>query len=296
MTQVAFIGLGAMGYRMASHLPARFDDVLVWNRTFSKAEHHTSQYGTRAVDISIATQADIVMSCLPTSAEVESIIRQHPPRKGGIWIDCTSGEPQSARRMTEWLATHGAHFLDAPVSGQTIGAERGTLTVMVGGDAEILAQALPVLQCVGQLIQHVGQSGSGFAVKAVNNFMLAANLLAAAEGLSILRAQGVDLENALTCINASSGKSTASDTIIPQRVLNRSFPNTFALSLLLKDVGIASYLGQAAQLTPLPLTQQVYQLLMQAQQMEPQSRDFSTAVKLYEQWHGQLLGHAIAQS
>lgn len=282
---VAFIGLGAMGYRMAAHLPARFSTVWVWNRTFAKAEQHAAQYGTIAAQLEQATQADVVISCLPTSREVEAIIACYPPKAGAVWIDCTSGEPASAQKMAAYLSQHKAVFLDAPVSGQTIGAERGTLTVMVGGDAQALAQVHPVLQCFGELIQYVGSSGSGFAVKAVNNLLLAVNLMAAAEGLSILKKHRVDLQAALTCINASSGKSTASDTIIPTRVMTRSFPQTFALSLLTKDVGIAAQLGEDAQLEPLPLTHLVQQLLTTIKNQQHVEQDFSTAVQLYEKWY-----------
>lgn len=280
---VAFLGLGAMGWRMAAHLPKAFSAVRVWNRTFEKAEAHAAQFGTQAVAIEQAVQSDVIFSCLPTSTEVEALIAAHPPKAGSIWVDCTSGEPASAKHLAALLATQGAYFLDAPVSGQTSGADAGTLTVMVGGDAEALARAKPAIAPFAGLVVHVGEAGSGFAVKAVNNMLLAANLWAAAEGLSILKANGVALPEALQCINASSGQSLASSNIIPNRVLNRSFPCTFALDLLAKDTGIALALGQL-QKVPTPVLAQVQSLIRVATQTHAQPEDFSGAVKLLESW------------
>ena len=214
ISSVAFIGLGAMGWRMAAHLPKAFADVRVWNRTFSKAQQHAAEFGTTAVPIDQAVQADIIFSCLPTSSEVETLIAEHLPKAGSIWVDCTSGEPTSAQYLNAHLQARDVAFLDAPVSGQTIGAEKGTLTVMVGGDAEALQRARPAIEPFAGLIQHVGDSGSGFAVKAVNNMLLAVNLWAAAEGFSALKAHGVDVQGALACINASSGKSNATETFV----------------------------------------------------------------------------------
>ena len=283
INSVAFIGLGAMGWRMAAHLPKAFADVRVWNRTFSKAQQHAAEFGTTAVPIDQAVQADIIFSCLPTSSEVETLIAEHLPRTGSIWVDCTSGEPTSAQYLNAHLQARDVAFLDAPVSGQTIGAEKGTLTVMVGGDAEALQRARPAIEPFAGLIQHVGDSGSGFAVKAVNNMLLAVNLWAAAEGFSALKAHGVDVQGALACINASSGKSNATETVLPQRVFNRSFPNTFALNLLAKDAGIALDLVQRAKL-PAPVLALTQSLIRAASDTSASDSDFSAAVKMLERW------------
>lgn len=274
MTQsVSFIGLGAMGWHMASHLPKLGINVQVWNRTEQKAQAHAAQF---------ATQADIIISCLPTSADIEALIAQHPPKSGAIWVDCTSGVPDSAKKLADTLKNMGAAYLDAPVSGQTIGAERGTLTVMVGGDADAFAIARPIIQAFADLIEYVGESGAGFTVKAVNNTLMATHLWALAEGLSILKAQQVDLNSALSCINHSSGQSGISQNIMAQRVLSREFPKTFALDLLQKDIGIASDLmqQQSLQLNLLKLVQQQFNRVEKSQ---AQQLDFSAAVQRLEQ-------------
>ena len=283
MTQsVSFIGLGAMGWHMASHLPKLGINVQVWNRTEQKAQAHAAQFATQAVSIQHAVQADIIISCLPTSADIEALIAQHPPKSGAIWVDCTSGVPDSAKKLADTLKNMGAAYLDAPVSGQTIGAERGTLTVMVGGDADAFAIARPIIQAFADLIEYVGESGAGFAVKAVNNTLMATHLWALAEGLSILKAQQVDLNSALSCINHSSGQSGISQNIMAQRVLSREFPKTFALDLLQKDIGIASDLmhQQSLQLNLLKLVQQQFNRVEKSQ---AQQLDFSAAVQSLEQ-------------
>ena len=284
MTQsVAFIGLGAMGYRMAAHLPKYFEKVYVWNRNFDKAKQHATEFGTLAVELAEAVQADVIFSCLPTSDDVETLIDGVNVKSGAIWIDCTSGVPEAARRLAERLKTQNIDFLDAPVSGQTIGAENATLTVMVGGDINAFERAYPAMAAVGKLIQHVGDSGAGFAVKAINNMLLAVNLWSVAEGFSTLKAHGVNLDAALNCINASSGKSMVTETVFPQRVLSREFPVTFALPLLAKDTGIALDLVHDAKL-PAPILALTQSLIQAASLTAEASSDFSSAVKMYEEW------------
>ncbi|MBB4836372.1 NAD(P)-dependent oxidoreductase [Acinetobacter schindleri] len=280
---VAFLGLGAMGYRMAAHLPKHFDTVYVWNRTAAKAEQHATEYGTQAASLEQAVQVDVIFSCLPTSADVEALVQGLELKSGSIWVDCTSGVPDAARRLEEALANQGVIFLDAPVSGQTIGAENGTLTVMIGGSAAGFEQALPAIQAFGKLIKHVGESGAGFAVKAVNNMLMAVNLCAVAEGFMTLKAHGVSLNEALECINASSGKSNVTETVMPQRILNRSFPLTFALPLLAKDTGIAVDLVRDAKLSA-PLLSLTQNLIQAANLQAEENSDFSTAIKMYESW------------
>ncbi len=280
---VAFIGLGAMGYRMASHLPKHFDTVYVWNRNFDKAKQHAIEYGTQAVELSQAVQADVIFSCLPTSADVEALIKTLNIKSGAIWVDCTSGVPASAQKLAERLKIQNIDFLDAPVSGQTIGAETATLTVMIGSDTEAFERALPAVQAFGKLIKHVGASGAGFAVKAVNNMLMAVNLCAATEGLSTLKAHGVNLNEALDCINASSGKSNATETILPQRVMNRTFPLSFALPLLAKDTGIAVDLVRQAKLSA-PIIGLTQSLIQVANDTAKPNSDFSSVVKMYETW------------
>ena len=271
-----------MGWHMASHLPKLGHEVWVWNRTQAKADHHAICFETQAVSLQKALQADFIFSCLPTSADVEQLIAAHLPKQGSIWIDCTSGVPESAKKLSLRLNKLGVEYLDAPVSGQTIGAERGTLTVMIGGDAHAFAKAKPIISAFSALIEYVGESGSGFAVKAINNTLMATHLWALAEGLTVLKSKGVNLTAALNCINHSSGKSSISENIMAQRVLNRSFDKTFALDLLQKDIGIAVDLIQQTALQ-LPSMHLIQQQFARIEKKQASQLDFSAAVQSLEQ-------------
>jgi 3-hydroxyisobutyrate dehydrogenase len=278
----SFIGLGAMGWHMASHLKKVSGQVYVWNRNFEKAKQHEQIFGTKAVSLQQAVQADIIFSCLPTSQNVENLLEICSPKQGSIWIDCTSGVPDIAKRLNQQLKHQGVDYLDAPVSGQTVGAERGTLTVMVGGNQTAFEKARPIIQAFAGLIEYVGDSGSAFAVKAVNNTLMATHLWALAEGLSVLKAHGVNLHSAINCINHSSGKSNISENIMAQRVLSRKFDKTFALNLLQKDIGIAIDLITASNLD-LPTLNLIQQQFNQIHKTDAQHLDFSAVVKTLEQ-------------
>jgi len=241
--RTAFLGLGAMGRPMAANLAARLPDVRVWNRTVEVAHDHARAHGTRVVeDLAELSDAEVVCTCLPTTVEVAALADRLAGHlaEGTVWLDHTSGDPRATRELAASLADRGIGYLDAPVSGGTDGAEAGTLTVMVGGDAAHLARVDEVVAAVAARVVHVGPSGAGMAVKAVNNALLATSLWAGAEGLAALRAAGVAPATALEVINASSGRSYVTERLFPERVVPRTFPPTFALALLAKDVGLAT--------------------------------------------------------
>jgi 3-hydroxyisobutyrate dehydrogenase len=290
MTTTAFLGLGAMGAPMAAHLARRAQDTggraFVWNRTPGRAEAHAAAHGTHAATLEEVAGADLIFTCLPTSAEVDDLIAalEAHLRPGTLWVDCTSGHPEAAPRQRARLAARGVGFLDAPVSGGTGGAEAGALTVMVGGPEAEVEAARPHLAFAG-LVVRVGDTGAGFAVKAVNNALLAANLWVAGEGLATLVRAGVDAGAALEVINASSGRSNVSQNLIPQRVLTREFPATFALGLLAKDAGIAMDLVQTGKGSA-PVLAQVAGLTRAAAQVVGPEQDHTAALKLIEAFNG----------
>ena len=285
--KVAFLGLGAMGYPMACNLQKAGYPTLVWNRTAKKTEQHASACGTTAVGLEAAAMADVIFSCLPTSREVAELVARMRPhlRKGSVWVDCTSGDPEASRQIARELEDVGVTFLDAPVSGGTDGAEKGTLTVMVGGPEEAFERVRPVLEAVGKKIVHVGPVGAGHALKAVNNTLLAVNLWAAGEGLAALVKQGVDPRVALAVINASSGRSNATENLIPERVVTRAWPNTFKLGLLAKDVGIGMKVLDGAEL-PAPLLRLTHEVYQMAKREIGPDADHAEALKLIERWAG----------
>lgn len=243
--RVAFLGLGAIGAPMAVHL-ARRHELVVWNRTAARARAFAAEHRCRAAATprEAATGAEVIITCLPTSADVESLLGGPDGIEAGLapgvlFLDCTSGDPATSRRMAARLAARGVGFADAPVSGGTNGAEAGTLTVMVGSEPVVFERARPVLEAFGQRIEHLGPVGAGAAMKAVNNALLAVNILAAGEGLAALVKAGVPARKAVEVLNQSSGRSFVSESLIPPRVLTGAWPKTFRLALLDKDVGIA---------------------------------------------------------
>jgi 3-hydroxyisobutyrate dehydrogenase len=296
MPRVAFLGLGAIGAPMARHLAAADLDLVVWNRTAATATDFAAAHGARSAPTpaDAARDRDIVITCLPVSRDVESLL--DGPNgllatlaSGAVLVDCTSGDAATSRRMAARLAERGIGFLDAPVSGGTVGAVAGTLTVMVGGEEATLARVQPVIETFGKRIVHCGEVGAGDALKAVNNALLAMHIWGAAEGLVALEKAGVKAEVALDVINVSSGRSNASMNLFPERVLTRAFPRTFRLALLDKDVGIAAELAREQQV-PSPLLQLTAELFRQAHNELGEAADHVEAVQVVERMGGAIIG------
>src|SRR3954471_14816322 len=290
--KTAFLGLGAIGRPMAARIAAAGLPLSVWNRTAGKAADFASEHGARhaATPADAARDADIIITCFSTSPDVYSILDGPDGllagiKRGAVMVDCTSGNPGTSRQIAKRLAEKGAEFIDAPVSGGTSGAEKGTLTVMVGGSEATLEKARPVMEAFGQKIVHCGAVGAGDTVKAVNQALLAIHILSAAEGLATLVKEGVDPTLALEVINASSGRSNSSMNLIPERVLTRAFPRTFRLALLEKDIGIAAGLARDNRV-PAPVTQLTADVFRIARGALGEEADHVEIVKLVEQWAG----------
>ena len=283
----AFLGLGAMGAPMAARL-ARRGPLTVWNRSRPRAEEFARAHGARpaATPAEAARGARVLVTCLPSSREVEAILDGPDGllaglSRGALLLDCTSGDPATSRRIAARLAERGVAFADAPVSGGTNGAEAGTLTIMVGADQDTFERARPVLGAMGSRIVHVGAVGAGDAVKAVNNALLAVNILAVGEGLASLVKAGVPARTALDVLNVSSGRSFVSETLVPERVLTGTWPRTFRLALLEKDVGIARELLRETGVEG-PVLDLAGELLGQARAALGESADYLEAIRLTE--------------
>ncbi len=288
---MAFLGLGAIGRPMAAHL-ARVHEVVVWNRTAERAAEFARVNKARSANTprEAVAGAAVVLTCLPTSAEVEALLDGPDGLLAGIgrgtlFLDCTSGDPESAQRIGARLGSVGVAFADCPVSGGTNGAEAGTLTVMVGADAATFERARPVLACFGKRIEHLGPIGAGSALKAVNNALLATHIIAFGEGFVALAKAGVPARKALEVLNASSGRSFVSEGLVPDRVLTGAYPNTFRLALLDKDVGIAVRFLESQGVAG-PLLTRAGQLLHEARAALGEGADYLEAIRLQEQRSG----------
>jgi len=288
----AFLGLGAIGRPMAARVAEHFPNLTVWNRTASRAQEFASamKVHAAATPAAAARDADVVITCFPTSGDVKALLEGPTGllagmAEGSTLVDCTSGDPATSRAIAATLAERKIGFLDAPVSGGVAGAEKGALTVMVGGDPAELERVMPVLKSFGQKIVHCGDVGAGDALKAVNNGLLAIHIWSTAEGLVALAKAGVDPKVALDVINVSSGRSNTSMNLFPERVLSRKFPRTFRLALLEKDIGIAAQVTRENKV-PAPITQMVADLFTMARGELGEVADHVEAVKIVEEWGG----------
>jgi 3-hydroxyisobutyrate dehydrogenase len=285
--RAAFLGLGAIGWPMAVHV-ARGHDLTVWNRSAARAKAFAAEHQARAANTpaEAVAGAEVVLTCLPTSAEVESLLGgatglEAGLARGALVLDCTSGDPATSRRIAARLAGYGVAFADAPVSGGTNGAEAATLTVMVGADDATFARAVPVLRAFGNRIEHLGPVGAGHAMKAVNNALLAVNIRAFAEGFAALVKVGIPARRALQVLNTSSGRSFVSESLAPERVLTGSFPPTFRLALLEKDVGIALSLLEQTGVDG-ALLRRTRELFREAREALGEHADYLEAVRMVE--------------
>lgn len=260
--KLAFIGLGAMGFPMARHL-SKAHDVTVWNRTAEKAERHAREHGTTlARDIADCATAEAIITMLPTSREVDEIVDRliDKLRPGTLWIDATSGDPNASKLTAQRLAAKGVRFVDAPVTGATVGAENATLTIMIGAAPADFEAAREILELNGKTIIHVGEIGAGHAIKVLTNSIMGATVWITSECMLLAKQYGIDLKTALAVTNAGSGRSNASENLLPMRLVDGKWPLVFKLLHHDKDIRIASSLShqQHASTPMLALTQQLF--------------------------------------
>jgi 3-hydroxyisobutyrate dehydrogenase len=290
IVNVSFLGLGAIGAPMARHLAKPPFSLAVWNRTKARADAFAAETGARVAvsPADAARGANVVITCLPTSREVEALLDGPDGVLAGLvpqslFIDCTSGDPASSRRIAARLAERETAFMDAPVSGGVSGAQQGALTVMCGADEATFERARPVIEAFGKKIVRCGPVGAGDAVKAVNQALLGIHIWALSEGLVALSKAGISPRLALDVINASSGRSNVSQNLFTERVITRAFPRTFKLALMEKDVTIAAEFARENRV-PSPLTQSVADLLRVARNALGEEADHVETVKLLEAW------------
>jgi 3-hydroxyisobutyrate dehydrogenase len=283
---IAFLGLGAIGEPMASHLAHEPFVLTVWNRSSDKAREFGAKYGVRvaATAAEAVIGADVVITCVPSSREVEELVTGGVAQamlEGSILVDCTSGDPATSRRVAESLAPRRIAFIDAPVSGGVKGAIAGTLTIMCGGAESDIDRVRPVLEAFGKKIIRCGDIGAGDAVKAMNQALLAIHIWSAGEALAVLSKLGVDTQVALDVINGSSGRSNSSENLFPERVMTRAFPRTFKLALLDKDVRIAAGIAEENGIEA-PLMELTTRLFAEARKILGEEADHVEAVRVIE--------------
>ena len=262
--KIGFIGLGLMGKPMARNLMRAGYSLTVHNRSRPPVEELAAEGAAPAsTPREVAAASDVVITCVPDSPEVEEVIlgpngvieAAHP---GLIYIDMSTISPAFTRRLAARLAEVDIAMLDAPVSGGDIGAQQGTLSIMVGGPRETFDACLPIFQVMGKRITYVGESGAGQTAKAANQIIVAGTMAAMAEALVLTAKSGVDPARVIEAISGGAARCWALEVRAPQ-ILRRDLGPGFKAQMQYKDLNIVADAGRAVR-APLPVTAVVREL------------------------------------
>jgi len=266
--RVGWIGTGVMGASMCGHLVAAGHEVVVTSRTRSKAEGLVAAGATWAdTPAGVADGADVVLSMVGYPTDVREVLlgpegALTTAREGAVLVDMTTSDPALAVELASAAGGRGVHVLDAPVSGGDLGARNGTLSIMVGGPAEVLESVRPLLKLLGTTIVHQGGHGAGQRTKLVNQVLVAGNMVAVSEALVYAHRSGLDVSQVLASVTSGAAGSWALSNLAP-RVVAGDFAPGFMVDHLVKDLGLALAEAERAGLTlpGLALAHELYQAL-----------------------------------
>jgi 3-hydroxyisobutyrate dehydrogenase len=246
MANVAFLGLGVMGFPMAGHLATKGGHALtVYNRTTAKAEAWVAKYATGKFALTpadAAREADFVFACVGNDDDLRTVTigehgAFHTMRPGTVFIDNTTASADVARELAAAAAAKGFQFLDAPVSGGQAGAENGQLTVMVGGDAAAFEQAKPVIASFAKMVNLIGPSGAGQLTKMMNQIAIAGLVQGLAEAIHFGKSAGLDMQAVMDTISKGAAQSWQMENRWKTMDAGK-FDFGFAVDWMRKDLGI----------------------------------------------------------
>ena len=287
--QLGFLGLGIMGYRMAGHLLKAGHEVALWSHTGSKAQQLAkSGKGTAvATPREVAERADYIFYCVGDTAMAQQITVGpggliEAIRKDAIVCDCSSIAPDASIELNKAFAAKGAHFLDSPVTGSTGGADKATLTFMIGGDKAVFERAKPYMEIMGKLFYYCGAAGQGLKAKVTQNLVGASIMQSFAEGLVLATKAGIAPELMIDILENSAAKSGIASYKAPF-ILNRDFVTNFSAKWMHKDVGFALELAKSLDL-PLPTSAVTHQMLQAAIAKGWGDDDFCSVIRVLEDW------------
>lgn len=241
---IGFLGLGTMGAAMAANLARAGFEVTAWNRSPGRApvldELGVRRAGTPA---EVGAASDVVVICVSDTPDVETVLfgpdgLAHGTRPGSLVIDCSTISPAATRDFAARLRAADVALVDAPVSGGSEGAQKATLTIFVGGEPADVERARPILGALGKTITHVGPIGSGQAVKAVNQVILAGTYLGVAEGIVLAMKSGLDVDQVVEALGGGAAQSWVLANRSSRMIAN-DYPLGFKVALHRKDLGIA---------------------------------------------------------
>jgi 3-hydroxyisobutyrate dehydrogenase len=291
--RICFVGIGNMGWPMAGQLLKAGFEVAVTDAVAGRAKAFVDQVGGSAVANlpEVAKAADVVITMLPTSAHVATVVDEirSSLRAGQILIDMSSGAPAATQKIAKDLESIGVIVLDAPVSGGVSRAVTGELAIMSGGNAAALDRVDPVLRAMGTTIHRIGPVGAGQAMKALNNLVSAGGFLIAVEALVIGQQFGLDPAVMTDVLNASTGMNNTTQKKLKQFVLSRKFDSGFGLDLMVKDLSIALEVGRDGA-APTPFAALCREMWASASTMLGKGQDHTAIAKLSEALAGVTLG------
>ena len=288
--KIGFIGLGIMGKPMVRNLIKAGFMVTVYNRTKSKAEQMVTEGALKSESPrELAGKNSVVITMVSDTPDVESVILGENGvikgiQPGSVVIDMSTISPRATRTIAARLEEKKAHMLDAPVSGGEQGAIAGTLSIMVGGDAEILELCHPIFEAMGKNIIHVGDNGMGQTVKLMNQILVAGNLNAVVEALVFAQKQGVDLEKAIAAVKGGAAGSWQLTNLGP-RILQRDFQPGFMVDLLQKDLRLVMEATETMKI-PLPATTLIHQMFCSLEAIGEGKNGSQALVKVVEHLAG----------
>ncbi len=242
MANIAFLGLGVMGYPMAGHLLAAGHDVSVWNRTQSTAARWAGEYDAKACESieEAVAGCDFVMMCVGNDADVMAVAipALEAMKKNSILVDHTTASAKCAKACGEIANSLGIGFVDAPISGGEAGAVNGQLTIMCGGDASVYKRAKPIMSAYGKATKHMGPIGAGQLTKMVNQICIAGTLQGLSEALNFAQKAGLDVDEVVQAIGKGAAQSWQMDN--RASTMGRGeFEFGFAVDWMRKDLKIA---------------------------------------------------------
>ena len=292
--EIGFIGLGIMGAAMASKLIEQRHDVVVWNRPASRMGPLVEAGATAALSpADVGRRCPIVMICVSDTPDVEAVLRSEGGLLAGVSsdslvIDHSTISPGATVGFAEEVAIAGGSWIDAPVSGGSEGAARGTLSIMVGGSEEDVERARPYMEAFGTTITHVGPVGAGQQVKIVNQILVVVNQLAVSEAMLFAQAAGLDLGATLDAVKGGAAGSWMLANRGPQ-MIERDWRPGFTIDLQQKDLRLALAAADAVGV-PIPGTALVFQLYRALQNEGFGAEGNHALVKALEKMSGVVIG------
>ena len=298
ITHIGFVGLGNMGWPMAHLLDPHYE-LTVLDARAEVADAFASEHRATATTSleALAEASEAVITMLPNGDIVREVAVGGADggdlvagmAAGSLLIDMSSSAPLGTRQLAEDLRPSGVAVVDAPVSGGVAGARSGSLAIMVGGEPDEIARCRPVFEHLGRVVYEMGGCGTGHAMKALNNYCSAAALSSACEALIVGDRMGLEPAKMVDVLNASSGRSAATQGKIAEEILSRDFNAGFTIALMAKDVGIAGGLAEGLGMDA-PILARTRDLWREAAELLGERAGVTEIVKLWEEWNGGELG------